>query len=154
MADFNPCCQLLMRIKHAIKAKHWIRGKASSFIDSLARPHNSLLTVHKLTELGWESGLNLGIPQLIYIYNSLPRTLLVVYTVICENQLAHFFIQKSPKFYSRGLTLSKRLAMKMADLWFRVLNNITIDYPDYYLSPSSSGLDGYNNSLAQVELIW
>lgn len=119
-------CKQLVNLKTALEQKRpeLINRKGVVFHHDNARPHTSLMTRQKLTELGWEVLMHPPYspdlaPSDYYLFRSLQNFLdgkKFTSKEDCENHLSQFFEQKPQKFYTDGI-------MKLTEKWQKVIDN-------------------------------
>ena len=108
--DSQVYCGQLKRLRQTIERKrHKLNNRKGVVFDhDNARPHTSLMTHHKLRELGWEILLHsLFSPDIAHsgyhLFRSLQNSLNGIKLVskeACENHLIQFFNQKLQKFFT------------------------------------------------------
>ena len=119
-------CQQLTRLQEAIQKKRpeLVNRKGVVFHHGNARPHTSLITHQKLTELGWEvlmhppHSLELA-PSDYHLFRSLQNFLngkKLANKRAAENHVAKFFATKLQKFYTDRI-------MKLPEKWQNVKDN-------------------------------
>ena len=119
-------CEQLDRLRQAIEKKRpeLINRKGVVFHHDNARPHTSLMTRQKLSELGWEvlmySPYSPDItPSDYHLFRSLQNSLRVTKLAsreACENHLIQFFNQKPQKFCTYGI-------MDLPEKWRKIVDN-------------------------------
>lgn len=119
-------CQQLTRLQQAIQNKRpeLVNRKGVIFHHDNARPHTSLMTRQKLSELGWEVLIHPPYspdlaPSDYYLFRSLQNFLdgkKLANKTAAANTVAEFFASKPQKFYTDGI-------MKLSVKWQRVIDN-------------------------------
>lgn len=119
-------CQQLTRLNEALKEKRpkLVNRKGVVFHHDNARPHTSLMTRNKLTELGWEVLMHPPYspdlaPSDYHLFRSLQNSLggkKLADRRAAENHLVQFFASKPEKFYTDGI-------MKLREKWQKVIDN-------------------------------
>lgn len=117
-------CSQLDELKRAIDRKRpeLVNRKGIVFQHDNARPHTSLETRRKLIELGWDVLVHPPYspdlaPSDFHLFRSLQNSLNgknLTSLEACKNHLDQFFVDKSQKFYERGI-------MKLPERWQKVI---------------------------------
>ena len=124
--DSVPYCQQLTRLQEAIQKERTelVNRKGVVFHHDNARPHTSLTTRQKLTELGWEVLMHppyspdLAPPEYNF-FRSLQNFLhgkKLANKKAAENHVAKFFATKPQKFYTHGI-------IKLPEKWQKIKDN-------------------------------
>lgn len=119
-------CQQLTRLDQAIRNNRpeLVNRKGVVFHHDNARPHTSLMTRQKLTELGWEVLMHPPYspdiaPSDYHLFRSLQNSLdgkKLANKRAAENHVAKFFADKPQKFYNDGI-------MKLPEKWQKIIDN-------------------------------
>ena len=124
MINSNKYCSQLDQLKAALDKKHpeLVNRKRITFHQDNARPHVSLMTRWKLSNLGWEVLIHLPYspdiaPLDFHLLRSLQNSLngKNFYSLEnCKRHLEQFFAQKDKKFWEDGI-------MKLPEKWQKVV---------------------------------
>lgn len=119
-------CEQLTRLEQAIQTKRpeLINRKGVVFHHDNARPHTSLMTRQKLSELGWGVLLHPPYspdlaPSDYHLFRSMQNFLdgkKYADKTAAENGVSEFFESKPQKFYTDGI-------MKLTEKWQKVIDN-------------------------------